>query len=100
MRGQILNGIQRMPEATSFFGGGLRIAICIFMMVFFLAITALVVIFIVKMLKSPNHMHTPMGYGVHPQATSSAIAILNERYAKGEITGEEYFKIKEDLLKQ
>jgi uncharacterized membrane protein len=100
MRGQMMNGFQGAQQSASPFGVIINLVVCIFVMLLFLSITALVVIFIVKMLRSPRHMHPQMGFGVHQQAGSNAVSILNERYAKGEITGEEYLKIKEDLLKQ
>ena len=38
------------------------------------------------------------GHMLGDQATGSALEILNERYAKGEISQEEYTRVKEEIL--
>ncbi len=44
-----------------------------------------------------HHMHGDQYYGAHPSNT--ALDILNERYAKGEINKEEYEAKKADITK-
>jgi uncharacterized membrane protein len=95
----MMQEFQRASGAAALFGSGIRIIVCIFMMLLFIAIITLAVIFILKALREPKHMQPRMDYGAHPHSSDEAIAILNERYAKGEITQEEYLRTKEDILK-
>ena len=64
------------------FGGG-------WMMFLWWAIIIAAIIFIVKLLTSGSNS---------PKRDKSAIEILNERYAKGEISKEEFEEKKQDIL--
>lgn len=55
-----------------------------------LALLAVAVILAVRYLKRPGNTAFPMQHG-------RSLDILNERYAKGEITEEEYKKMKDNL---
>lgn len=100
MNGRIAQGFQNYQQTTSLFDGGLRILLCIFMLLLLAALITLAVIIIVKVLKSPRHIKPNMNFGFHPpRPNENIIAILNERYAKGEITQEEYLKMKDDIFK-
>jgi Predicted membrane protein len=60
-----------------------------------LGITALVVlgiIALIRYIKNSNNNHIASG-------NSNALSILNERYAKGEISSEEYFRMKAEIQK-
>ena len=62
-----------------------------------LAVTVLVIVMIYKHHKI-SQANTPGATPPNPSTNDNALDILNERLAKGEITPEEYTKIKE-LLK-
>lgn len=63
------------------FGGGI-------MLIFFVIITAFFVFFGVKMIKGQGN----------PFSTQDPIAILKGRYAKGEISKEQFQEMKKDLI--
>lgn len=96
------------------FGSGMGVAGAVMMGFFYLLLIALIVVGIVAIARSsrrrtmmppPGTFHPGAfqqgGFGVGgPQAgPANALHIASERYAKGEITEEEYLKIKENLSK-
>lgn len=62
----------------------------IFMMFFWLIVLALVVVVILRVLKEHNHHAGDIRKSDH-------IDIIKDRYAKGEITKEQYEQLKKDL---
>lgn len=94
------------------YGSGMGIVGPIMMGLFFLLLIALMVVVIVAIVRSSRRraMMPPPG-SFHPGAfhggfagapqpgPAGALNIASERYAKGEITEEEYLKIKENLSK-
>lgn len=66
---------------------------------FVLALIALAVALIVRAAR--HHRHGPAGHAEAPPSPSveSALKILNERYARGEIEEEAYRKMKDELRK-
>ena len=64
---------------------------------FILALIALAIVLIVRAAR--HHRHGPMDRPEAPPspAVESALKILNERYARGEIDEEAYRKMKEEL---
>jgi len=71
-----------MDWMHGFWGGG-------FMMVFWWAVLLIGIALLVKWIVSANKNH---------QATESALDILKKRYAKGEISKEEFEERKKDLI--
>ncbi len=63
----------------------------LFQAIFGILIAAAVIVLIVWIVKSARYAHRGMRYG------GSALDILNERYAKGEIDKKEYEEKKKDL---
>ena len=95
------------------YGNGMGVAGPIMMGIFSLLLIALIVVVIVAVVRSsrrrgmmppPGSFHPGAfqqgGFPGGPQAGPvNALTIASERYAKGEITEEEYLKIKENLSK-
>lgn len=62
-----------------------------------LGIGIALIVWLVRLAKRSNTAHNQSsGYGDHSE-TESALKLLNERYVKGEITEEDYQKIKKNL---
>lgn len=60
----------------------------------------LIIVLVVALLVRRNHVpdqHVNRMYETKQEGAGNALAILAERYAKGEITAEEYAKMKSDL---
>ncbi len=74
-----------------FFGGGIGWIGMIFGFIFFLAIIIGVVLLIVWLVRRT-------GYNVSEKPSSRSIEILKERYAKGELTKEQYENMKKELI--
>ena len=74
-----------------FFGGGLGWIGVIFGFIFFAAIVIGVILLIVWLVRRP-------GYNITDKTSTHSLEILKERYAKGEITKEQYESMKKDLL--
>lgn len=70
-----------------------RIGGMIIMMILFIALVVVGIIWLTKNMNHKNSEHTL------PHPTDRSIEILNERYAKGEISDEEYAKMKMELKK-
>jgi putative membrane protein len=86
--------INRLPWFWFAFGGLLRLT-------FFIAILALVVVAIVALIRNarqPARSSISSGQIAGAQASSPAFEILKERYAKGEITKEQYDQMRNDLM--
>ncbi len=56
-----------------------------------------VVILIAWVVRRPYHYSGPSA-GPNPQSSRSALDVLNERYAKGEINKQEYDQKKKDIM--
>jgi putative membrane protein len=70
--------------------------------VFMLVVLALIVVGIILLVRGLNrhdHVHSgpPQGHPPGPGSTS-ALQVLEERYARGEIQREEFLQRKQDLL--
>ena len=74
-----------------FFGGGLGWIGMIFGFIFFVAIVIGVILLIVWLVKRS-------GYGVTDKTSTHSLEILKERYAKGELTKEQYENMKKELV--
>lgn len=81
-----------------FMGNGVDRIACMIGMGIFLVLFILAVILIVRRLKKKG-CYIPFHHSQKKDYNGSALVILNERYAKGEIEDEEYQRRKAELLK-
>ena len=65
--------------------------------VLFALIIAAIIIIIIKLVRRGDHYHSHWHDYYHVENKSGAMDILKERYAKGEITKEQYENMKKDL---
>ncbi|MCL5073467.1 MAG: SHOCT domain-containing protein [Actinobacteria bacterium] len=75
-----------------FFGGGLGILGMILSFIFFVAIIIGIIFLIVWLVRRASYS------GESIQKTNEAIEILKGRYAKGELTKEQYDNMKKELM--
>ena len=77
------------------FGWGGVLIGCLVMILFIVLI-----VMVIRMLVRRGHYHggPNMGYYNAPAGSDSALEIIKLRYAKGEITKEEFDRLKNDLL--
>lgn len=102
-RSNEFSGLCRGFMSGSFGWGGMLVGGLIFLGVIVLAV--LLIAALIRHGKS-NHQHgypvppvNPNAPGAQNTTAAAALAILNDRYAKGEIGQEEYLSKKADLLK-
>jgi putative membrane protein len=74
-----------------FFGGGLGWIGMVFGFIFFILVVIGIIFLIVWLVKRSNHP------GVENRAESKALEVLKERYAKGELTKDQFDNMKKDL---
>jgi putative membrane protein len=74
-----------------FFGGGLGWVGMVFGFIFFILVVIGIILLIVWLVKKSNHP------GVENRTESKALEVLKERYAKGEITKDQFDNMKKDL---
>jgi putative membrane protein len=72
-----------------FFGG-------LFMLLFWIALIAVIVLVVRALMRSSGGAHVAASGPTAP-SHDNALAILRERYARGEITKEEYDRIRQDI---
>ena len=77
--------------------GGIGFMGMIFGKVLFALIIAAIIILIVKLVRRGGHYHGHCHEYYHGENKSGVLDILKERYAKGEITKEQYENMKKDL---
>ena len=75
----------------SFFGGGVGWTGIILSFIFFILIIIGIILLIVWLVKRVTHS------GIEDKTGSKALEVLKERYARGEITKDQYEGIKKDL---
>ena len=91
-------GYGRFGGGRGFVGHGFGMFPHILGMLVAVVLLVLLVIFIIKMIKHKGSFS--QFHQVHNKNIGgNAIALLNERYAKGEIGDEEYQKIKAEIMK-
>jgi putative membrane protein len=91
-------GYGRFAGGRGFLGHGFGIFPHILGMIIAIVVTVLLIIFIVKLIRHKDGI-MQFHHGHRQNVAGSAIGILNERYAKGEIGDEEYQKIKAEIMK-
>jgi len=69
----------------------------IFGSIWFIAIIAGIVFFIVWLVKRSGYAATDKGYAATDRAGNRSLEILKERYAKSELTKEQYENMRKDL---
>ncbi|MHB1254345.1 MAG: SHOCT domain-containing protein [Candidatus Humimicrobiaceae bacterium] len=74
-----------------FFGGGLGWIGMIFGFIFFILVVIGIIFLIVWLVKRSNYP------GVENRTESKSLEVLKERYAKGEITKDQFDNMKKDL---
>ena len=74
-----------------FFGGGIGWIGMIFGFIFFVAIVIGVILLIVWLVRRS-------GYSITDKTSTHSLEILKERYAKGELTKEQYENMKKELM--
>jgi len=74
-----------------FFGGGLGWIGMIFCLIFFVAIVIGIILLIVWLVRRT-------GYNITDKTSMHSLEILKERYAKGELTKEQYENMKKELI--
>jgi putative membrane protein len=79
------------PNMMGGYFGGMGWIGMILGFIFFIAIIAGIILFIVWIVKRTIHSQ------IEPKTESKALETLKERYAKGEITKEQYEEINKDL---
>lgn len=79
------------PNMIGGFGGGMGWMGMILGFIFFILIIIGIVLLIVWLVKKTTHA------GIEVKTESKALEFLKERYAKGEITKDQYETIKKDL---
>ena len=75
----------------SFYGGGLGWVGMVFGFIFFILVVIGIIFLIVWLVKKSNNP------GVENRIGSKALEVLKERYAKGEITKDQFDNMKKDL---
>jgi putative membrane protein len=79
------------PNMMGGFGGGIEWIIIILSFIFFILIIIGIILLIVWLVKRATDS------GIEDKTGNKALDILKERYAKGEITKDQYESIKKDL---
>jgi putative membrane protein len=80
------------PNMMGGYYGGMGWIVIILGFIFFIAIIVGIILLIVWLAKRATHSVS------EPKTNTKALDVLNERYAKGELTKEQYEDIKKDLL--
>lgn len=80
------------PNMMSGYYGGMGWIVIILGFIFFIAIIVGIILLIVWLAKRATHSVS------EPKTNTKALDVLKERYAKGELTKEQYEDIKKDLL--
>jgi len=80
------------PNIMGGYYGGMGWIVIILGFIFFIAIIVGIILLIVWLAKRATHSVS------EPKTNTKALDVLNERYAKGELTKEQYEDIKKDLL--
>ena len=78
--------------------GPFGVLFCILMALLFAALITLAVIYIVKMLRRGTAQRMTDGMPPHPGPVPPSLEMLNQRLAKGEISVEEYKRLREAML--
>lgn len=78
-------------------GYGYGIVLCILGMFLLAAFIVIAVLLIIRLARSP-HRTMPGEFSRPPHPSMHALEILNERLAKGEISNEEYERLKAQIL--
>jgi putative membrane protein len=77
--------------------GGIGFICLVLGKVLFALMIAAIIILVIKLVRRGDHYHGHWHDYYHVENKSGALDILKERYAKGEITKEQYENMKKDL---
>ncbi|MCL5070337.1 MAG: SHOCT domain-containing protein [Actinobacteria bacterium] len=84
------------PMMGGFFGGGLGWIGMIFGFIFFVAIIIGIIFLIVWLVRRTGYSIND--YSITDKTSTHSLEILKERYAKGELTKEQYENMKKELM--